>query len=222
MRPCATIFLNSCFQAHGGKDYLYGMRLKDDSKDVLIRQKAVQLIVQEGIDGFNMKDLAKVCGISVSTIYVYFKNKEDLFFQLILQLRIEQLSYSIRGLHEDMPFEEGLRLQWRNRFEYFMTYPLNIQAVERLKYTPAFQKTTPHLIEIFKPDMGKFVENAIKRGELAEMPFELYWAIGFAPLYSLIEFHVAGASYADGHFSIKADLIDEAVKRISIALKGKF
>jgi len=196
------------------------MRLRDDSKEILIKQKAVQLIVTKGLDEFNMKDLARACGISVSTIYVYFKNKEDLFFQLILQLRIEQLRYSIRGLQDDMPFEEGLRLQWMNRFEYFIAHPLDIQAVERLKYTSQFQKTTPQLIEIFKPDLGSFVENAVKRGELAEMPFELYWSIGFAPLYSLIEFHVAGGSYASARFSIKAELIEEAVKRIAIALSG--
>ena len=107
----------------------------------------------------------------------------------------------------------------RRRFEYFMAHPLDAQAVERLKYTPQFQKTTPQLIETFKPDLGRFVENAVKRGELAKMPFELYWAIGFAPLYSLIEFHVAGDSYAIDQFSIKAELIEEAVKRIATALK---
>jgi AcrR family transcriptional regulator len=195
------------------------MRLRDDSKEILIRQKAVQIIVSEGLDGFSMKNLARTCGISVSTIYVYFKNKEALLFQLILQLRIEQLSYSIHGLHEDMPFEEGLLLQWQNRFEYFMAHPLDIQAIERLKYTPQFRETTPHLIATFKPDLGRFMENAVKSGQLAEMPFELYWAIAFAPLYSLIEFHVAGASYANSQFSIKAQLIEEAVKRITAALR---
>jgi AcrR family transcriptional regulator len=197
------------------------MRLRDDSKEILIRQKAVQLIASEGLDGFSMKDLALACGISVSTIYVYFKNKEELLFQLILRLRIEQLSYSIRGLRDDMPFEEGLRLQWQNRFEYFLAHPLDIRAVEQLKYTPQFQKTTPQLIETMKPHLGRFMENAVRSGELAEIPFELYWAIGFAPLYSLIEFHVAGGSYANDAFSIKVELIDEAVKRIAIALKGK-
>jgi len=196
------------------------MRLRDDSKEILIRQKAVQLIASDGLDGFSMKELARACNISVSTIYVYFKNKEDLLFRLILQLRIEQLRYSIRGLTDDMPFEEGLRLQWQNRFGYFMAHPLDTRAVERLKYTPQFQKTTPPLIEALKPDLGSFMQNAIKRGELAEIPFELYWAIGFAPLYSLIEFHVAGGSYANEEFSIKDELIDEAVKRIAIALKG--
>lgn len=167
-----------------------------------------------------MKELARACGLSVSTIYVYFKNKEDLLFRLILQLRTEQLRYSIHGLQDNMPFEEGLRLQWQNRLDYFIAHPLDIQAVERLKYTPQFQKTTPHLIEAFQPDLGRFMENAVRSGQLTEMPFELYWAIGFAPLYSLIEFHVANASYGSDRFTIKAELIEEAVKRIALALKG--
>lgn len=195
------------------------MRLRDETKEILIRQKAVKLIVSQGIDGFNMKDLANACNISVSTIYVYFKNKEDLIFQLILQLRKEQLSQSIRGLREDMPFLEGLRLQWQNRFEYFLAHPLDVQAVERLKYTPQFRQTTKHLIDAITPDMGRFMENAVKSGQLAEMPFEMYWAIGFAPLYALLEFHAAGGSYGNDKFSIGPGLLEEAVQRIAIALK---
>lgn len=179
------------------------------------------MIVDRGLDGFSMKDLARECAISVSTIYVYFKSKDDLFFRLILQLRLEQLTDSINGLHENMPFEEGLRLQWRNRFNYFIAHPLNVQALERLKYSPQFQETTSQLVKNLRPDLGKFMENAVKMGELAEMPFELYWAIAFSPLYALIEFHAAGMSYANDKFSLTTGFIDAAVKRIAAALKIK-
>lgn len=67
-------------------------------------------------------------------------------------------------------------------------------------------KSTPLsslIYEALKPDFGVFMENAVKRGELAEMPFELYWAIGFTPLYALIEFHVTSGSYANDRFGIK-------------------
>ena len=195
------------------------MRLKDDAKESLIREKAVELIVNEGLDGFNMKDLAKACGISASTIYVYFKNKEDLFYQLTLNLRIDLIKNSVQGLRNDMSFEEGLRLQWKNRFDYFIMHPLNVQAIEKLKYSQQLQKSTPSLIEAVRPDLGGFIENAIERGELAEIPFELYWAIGFAPLYLLIEFHIAKSSFANDIFSISEEIIEEAVKRICRALR---
>ena len=195
------------------------MRLKDDAKEILIRKKAVELIVNEGLDGFNMKDLAKTCGISASTIYVYFKNKEDLFYQLTLHLRIDLIKNSVQGLHNEMPFEEGLRLQWKNRFAYFIAHPMNIQAIEKFKYSLWLQKSTPALIVAVKPYLEGFIENSIKRGELAEIPFELYWAIGFAPLWLLMEFHLAENSFANDPFSITEQIIEEAVKRISRALK---
>lgn len=194
------------------------MRVRDESKEIAIRQKAIELIVKEGLDGLNMKDLAMACGISASTIYVYYKNKEDLIFQLCLWLRIDILKNSIKGLTADMSFKEGLMLQWKNRFKYFMEHPVNIQASEQLRYTPQHQKATEPLIEAVRPDLGPFIENAVKREELAEMPFELYWAIGFAPLHLLIEFHIANSSYANAKFSITNELIDEAVTRIVKAL----
>jgi len=194
------------------------MRIRDELKEIAIRQKAIEIIVREGLDGLNMKDLALACGISASTIYVYYKNKEDLIFQLCLSLRIDILKSSIKGLTADMPFKDGLLLQWKNRFRYFMDHPLNIQASEQLRYTPQHQKATEPLIEAVKPDLGPFIDNAVKNGELAEMPFELYWAIGFAPLHLLIEFHIANSSYANDQFSISDELIEEAVTRIAKAL----
>ena len=195
------------------------MRPRDESKESLIRQKAVQQIVNKGIEGFSMKDLARACRLSVSTIYVYFKNKDDLLFKLILRLRTEHLSYSIRGLHEEMSLEEGLLLQWQNRLDYFKAHPLDVPAVDRLKYTPQFQKTNVHIIKAFQPHLGRFVDNARKNGELANMSFEMYWALCFAPLYALIEFHSANASYAHDKFSLTAELITDAVKRIAGAMK---
>ena len=123
------------------------------------------------------------------------------------------------GLLDGMPFEEGLRLQWKNRFAYFIANPMNIQAIEKFKYSLWLQKTTPALIVAVKPYLGGFIENSIKRGELAEIPFELYWAIGFAPLWLLMEFHLAESGFTNDAFSITEDIIEEAVKRISRALK---
>ena len=54
------------------------MRTRDEAKEAAIRKKAMELIVLEGFDGLSMHKLAKSAGVSVATIYIYYKDREDL------------------------------------------------------------------------------------------------------------------------------------------------
>lgn len=198
------------------------MRTKDESKEIRIRQKAIEIIVQSGLEKLNMKDLALACGISASTIYVYYKNRDDLIRKLSLWLRTDLLKYSIKNLTPEMSFADGLLLQWNNRFQYFTRYPQNMLANEQLRYTLHYQQVTAEVNTAFsEAGLKNFMMNARKNGELAEMPFELYWAIAFAPLYLLIEFQVSGKSYSTTSFKITPNLIKQAVSMITMALKHK-
>ena len=58
------------------------MRLRDEAKEQSIREKALEMIVKEGFDGLSMQKLAKAAGVSPATIYIYFKDREDLILQL--------------------------------------------------------------------------------------------------------------------------------------------
>lgn len=47
-----------------------------------IREKVLAMIVKEGFDGLSMRKLANAAGVSPATIYVYFKDRDDLIMQL--------------------------------------------------------------------------------------------------------------------------------------------
>ena len=54
------------------------MRTRDTNKEEIVKQKTIEMIVKHGIEGFAMNRLAKECGISVATLYIYYTDKEDL------------------------------------------------------------------------------------------------------------------------------------------------
>ncbi len=59
---------------------------KDQWRDDLRRtilQHARSLLIEEGIQQFSMRKLAKVAGCSPGTLYVYFKNREAILGQLV-------------------------------------------------------------------------------------------------------------------------------------------
>jgi TetR/AcrR family transcriptional repressor of multidrug resistance operon len=44
------------------------------------------------------------------------------------------------------------------------------------------------LCKEFKVNIGRFMDNVVARGEINEMPFEVYWSVAFAPLIRIDPF----------------------------------
>src|SRR5687768_3148818 len=111
------------------------MRTRDEQKEEAIRRQAIEMIAKEGLDEFSVNKLAKAAGVSVATLYIYYKDREDLIVELCRQVSTHMLECSLKNFNPDMSFEEGLRIQWINRAAYFMEYPLEVQFIEHVRYS---------------------------------------------------------------------------------------
>ena len=58
---------------------------QDPKKRRQILEGARKVFHDKGFDGASMNDIARVAGVSKGTLYVYFENKERLFFDLIAE-----------------------------------------------------------------------------------------------------------------------------------------
>jgi TetR/AcrR family transcriptional regulator, multidrug resistance operon repressor len=168
------------------------MRTRDDRKQLAICQKALKMIVEKGFDGLSMQKLAKAAGVSPATIYIYFKDRDDLILQLWIDEMKKMVSVTLDGFDPEMSFDEGLRVQWMNRARYCMENPLSMHFMEQIKYSPYHVLSLKQMDEKFLSNMRDFVHNAIKRKELVKLPVEVYWSVAFAPLYQLVKFHMSG------------------------------
>src|SRR5690349_16332781 len=106
--------------------YLPTMRTRDVNKENTIREKAIETIVKEGLDGFSMQKLAKAAGVSPATLYIYYKDRDDLITQIATEISNRLMETSLKGLHPKMPFADGMAIQWKNRMEFFLKNPLDI------------------------------------------------------------------------------------------------
>lgn len=168
------------------------MRTRDENKEIAIRRKALEMIVDEGFDGLSMQKLAKAAGVSPATIYIYFKDRDDLIVQLWIE-EVEKMAEStLLGFDPSMSFEEGLRVQWMNRARYSIENPLSSHFLEQIKYSPYHDVCAKKMKPSFVTVMNEFVHNAIKRKELIKLPVEVYWSVAFAPLYQLVKYHMSG------------------------------
>jgi AcrR family transcriptional regulator len=195
------------------------MRTRDENKEQAIRQGAIEMIAREGLDNFSVNKLARAAGVSPATLYIYYRDRDDLIVQLCQEVSVRMLETSLKDFDPDMHFDEGLRVQWINRAAHFMNYPLEVQFIEHVRYSPYYAKVAKMLNERFREVMGKFVHNAIRRQELQQLPFEVYWSVAFAPLYQLIKFHTQGNSMTGEKFSLSDDLLMQTLKLVLKALK---
>ncbi|MEP7141977.1 MAG: TetR/AcrR family transcriptional regulator [Ferruginibacter sp.] len=195
------------------------MRKRDENKERSIRDKALQMMVKEGLRGFSMQKLAKAAGVSPATIYIYFKNKEDLVLQLYREAGEKMVDSTLKNFEPMMSFNEGLRIQWINRMKYCMKFPDQMHFLEQLRHSPYNDQFTGIMADKFKKEMGNFVSNAIKRRELVNVPVEVYWSIAFAPLYNLVKFHMTGKSLGGTKFVLTDKIMKATLKLVLKALK---
>jgi AcrR family transcriptional regulator len=195
------------------------MRTRDAHKEAIIREKAIEMIVKEGLDGFSMQKLAKAAGVSPATLYIYYQDRDDLVTQIATDISIRMMDISLRGLHPKMSFAEGMALQWKNRMSFYVQFPIDVEFIEQIRYTPNYNSIKKAIRQNFGDVLGKFMHNAINRGELNPLPFEVYWCIAFAPLYQLLKFNAQGESPANDNFKITDEIVDQTLQLVLKALK---
>lgn len=195
------------------------MRTRDEYKENAIRQKALEMIVNEGFDGLSMQKLARAAGVSPATIYIYFKDRDDLILQLCLEKGEAMVKQTMKNFDPSMPFAEGLRVQWENRARYWLENPLDAKFMEQIKHSPYHEKVFMAVKGEFSAAMGQFVHGAIQRKELIHLPIEIYWSIAFAPLYQLVKFHNGSQIYPGaGNFVLTEELLSRTLELVVKAL----
>lgn len=177
------------------------------------------MFVRYGFDGFSMQKLAKAASVSPATIYIYFKDKEDLIQQVYIQALTKMTEVTLINFDPVMSFNEGLRIQWMNRARYYMEHPDQMFFLELIRNSPYQDKLMPMVENGFKNVMSEFVTNAIQRNELVKVPLEVFWSIAFAPLYNLVKFHISGTSVGGKKFSFSEEIMDATLNLVIKALK---
>lgn len=194
------------------------MRTRDINKEEIVKQKAIEMIVTQGIEGFGMNRLAKECGISVATLYIYYSDKEDLIKKIGIEIGKNFFEKMFDGFSADMSFKDGLRNQWENRVYFNINFTQQATCLELLKHSTYGDAIIAEITGDYKQMMTEFMLAAIERNELISIPYEIFWSIVYGPLYSLLEFHREGKSMSGKPFALTDEIKDSAFNLVLKAL----
>jgi TetR/AcrR family transcriptional repressor of multidrug resistance operon len=195
------------------------MRTRDVDKEKLVKQKAIEIIVKYGFEGFSMNKLAKECHISVATLYIYYKDRDDLIVKIAEEAGLKMAATMLDNFDPEASFEDGLRMQWKNRYRHMMDNPYIGVFFDQLRSSSYHDRFMATFTVNFEPAITRFTNNALEKGEINAMPFEAYWSVAFAPLYSLIRFHNEGQSVGGKPFTMSDDILWATFDLVVKALK---
>jgi len=133
--------------------------MKSTKKKLVIIEAAKQCFSTYGYEKTTLDDIGKKLGLNKSSLYYYFKNKEEIFTAVILQ----EADRIVHELHEEMQFMDYPE----DKITHYMGRRLNhYRSVLNLH-----QLTTESILEI-QPDFMTFYEDIRKR-EIRFLAIEL-------------------------------------------------
>jgi TetR/AcrR family transcriptional regulator, multidrug resistance operon repressor len=195
------------------------VRTRNIDKEQLVKQEAIAMLVKDGFQDFSMNRLAKACGISVATLYIYYQDKDDLIKKIGVDIGKKYFSETLKDFSPTMSFKEGLKKQWENRSRFALKYTEEVACFEVIRHSPHGDHILKESLKGFQPAMHGFFQNAVKRKELAPVSMEVFWSVAYGPLYTLLRFHSEGKSIGGAPFTFSKKAMDEAFQLVIKALK---
>lgn len=92
-----------------------------------ISKIAEKLFVEKGIENTSMNDIAKESGYSKASLYVYFKDKEELIAVLVLESMEKLYEYLSKAVNAQGDFYHRYLEICKALFQYHSEYPLYSQ-----------------------------------------------------------------------------------------------
>jgi AcrR family transcriptional regulator len=190
------------------------MRPKDQTKYNAIINTSLELVKELGFTGISISKIAKQANISPATIYIHFRNREDLFTKLYTKIRTDMSNGALEGIHEDMDTEQVFKSIWIHSFSYNLSHPDYLIYREKFEQTPMMENINHENFELYNSVRNLF-QRGIKEQIIKDLPIPLLTSFAFFPIITLLNFHFEGVITMD------EDQITEACEIAWNAIKMK-
>ena len=167
------------------------MRTRDQAKYDAILRASIQLTNTLGFDRISISKIAKKAKVSPATIYIYFKNKEDLFTKLYIDIRKKTHQGLIQGLQDEMTVEQSFKLIWHNSFTYHLNHPEHVIFREQFEQTSMMKNVKETEFESYRY-VRKLLQRGIEEETIKNLPLPILTAFAFIPVITLLKYHLSG------------------------------
>ncbi len=183
------------------------MRTKDDSKVETIFSASLKLIRKDGIAGITMAKIARESKMAIGTLYIYFKNKEDLINALYLELEKRSSNRFIEGYDPEKPFAVCLKKVWINYLKHRIEFYEESVFLEQYYRSPFISDSQKKIAESMKIPVYKLIERGKKELLIkADIDNEMLFSSMIGFIRELANEHM------EGRYSLNKNRIEKAFK----------
>ena len=161
------------------------MRTKDEQKKEALFKATMKLVNEIGFASSSVSKIAKEANVSPSTIYVFFKNKEDLLVSTYVDIKLNLSRAMLSSFDDSLPIRDILRNTWFGMFDYISKNSEQYQFIEQFANSPYSDLVNREEIEKSFEPLYRILQKGIDQKIIKNVPVDILIAFMFYPIYSL-------------------------------------
>ena len=167
------------------------MKLKDETKELKIKAVTLDVVAEKGIAGVKISHVAKIAQLSPSMIYTYFKNKEDLLFQIFRDCIRDLINMVVGQRENELPYKAKLAQDFENVIKIKLIKSKEYSFLKNFIRSPYFKQDYHQML---MDEGGKHIFSLFEEGQEKmilkdEIKIEILFALFDGLSDKLIELH---------------------------------
>ncbi|WP_028584941.1 TetR/AcrR family transcriptional regulator [Desulfogranum mediterraneum] len=161
------------------------MRSRDDKKQEALYLATIKLVNEIGFSASSVAKIAREAGVSPATLYIYFKNKEDLLVSTYLEIKEEMGRALLAGFDEGLPVHDLLHRVWCNTFAYVSENLAEFRYTEQFANSPYSELVDKTRVRAHFEPLLRVIQQGIDRKIIKDVDPDILTAFLFHPIMVL-------------------------------------
>jgi AcrR family transcriptional regulator len=159
---------------------------KNKIKHEALVKATINLVNNNGFRATTMSKIAEEANVATATIYLYFKNKQDLINKVYNEVKSEFNEYAFKDYDELLPVEEGFEIIWKNIADFYLNETEHAMFISQCDNTPVIDDSTRQGELSHLQALLDLWERGQKEGGIKQMSPYLLYACTIYPLVFLM------------------------------------
>ncbi|HIU03489.1 MAG TPA: TetR/AcrR family transcriptional regulator [Candidatus Onthocola gallistercoris] len=188
--------------------------MKDENKKTAITKAIIGLINEIGFANISMSKIAKATGISAATLYVYYKNKEDMFREVYLDVKKHMIEECGRNICPRENVQEAVRKLCKNLLRYMKEYTDEFLFIEQACNSPMATDEMLEELEQYNQNTISIFRRGVQEGILKQTSPALLISFCYYPIQQIFkEWRKEKSMLLDVDFEVVFQMCWDAIKR---------
>ncbi|RFM27009.1 TetR/AcrR family transcriptional regulator [Deminuibacter soli] len=153
------------------------MKPRDENKIAQVYKATLKLVKARGLAGITMQSVAKEAEMATGTLYIYFKNKDAIIFNLFHVCVQNSAQVFFRNYNPSAPYKEALHLIWYNIMRHRMEHFDESVFLEQCFHSPFIDEPTKVRVKKMFDPLRELIERGKQEQELKDM--DSFWLLSF-------------------------------------------